>query len=260
MGVWIPTLLAVGCVSLLGLLGGFTLQFRSLARHSVLTTLVALAVGALLGDAFLHILPDAAASWGGFTPQLGLMVLAGFLPFFVMEAFLRWEHTHGTHAHGPGEHEEAAAGRVAPFGWMNLVGSGVHNLLDGVVIAAAFQVSQPLGLSTALAVGLHEIPHELGDFAVLVKAGFPPRRALLYNFLSACVATLGAVGFLLLPFPPAALDKIALPLTAGGFVYIAAADLVPELHHHGGDRRQTALIFMGVLAGLAAMLGILALE
>ncbi len=260
MGVWLSTLLAVGAVSLLGLLGGITLQIRALARHSVLTTLVAVAVGALLGDAFLHLLPEAAVSWGGFTPALGMAVLAGFLPFFIMEAFLRWEHTHGTHAHSPHDHAEARPARVAPFGWMNLVGSGVHNLLDGVVIAASFQAGEGLGIATAIAVGLHEIPHELGDFAVLVKAGFPPRRALLYNFLSACVALLGAIVFLLLPFSPEALDHIALPLTAGGFVYIAAADLVPELHHHGGERRQTAFIFLGVLAGLAMMWAFLALE
>lgn len=272
MDVWVPTLLAVGAVSLLSLLGAITLAVRSLGRHSVLITLVAIAVGSLLGDAFLHLLPDASKAWGGFTPALGALVLAGFVPFFVLETALRWSHSSGpAHDHAVAAPEHTHLGHavphlhapkpgVAPFGWVNLAGSGLHNLVDGVVIAAAFRVDMGLGIATAVAVGLHEIPHELGDFAVLIRSGMAPRRALLYNFLSALMAVFGALVFLLLPLNPLTLEKYALPLTAGGFLYIAAADLIPELHHHTGDRRHVLMILGGILGGVLLLAALLRLE
>lgn len=265
--VWVATLLAVIAVSLLSLLGAITLAVRSLRQHTVLITLVAIAVGSLLGDAFLHLLPDATAAWAGFTPMLGLLVLAGFLPFFLLETVLRWNHAAAdphdhVHAHLGHEelHEHAASKPVAPYGWINLAGSGVHNLIDGIVIAASFRVDMGLGIATAVAVGLHEIPHELGDFAVLLRSGMAPRRALLFNFVSALMAILGAVAVLVLPLDPGSLERYALPITAGGFIYIAATDLVPELHHHTGDRKQVTLILVGLLGGLALMAGLLHLD
>ncbi len=264
--VWIPTLLAVAAVSMVSLIGAAA-GARFLTRHLVILTLVALAAGSLLGDALLHLLPEAAELWDGFTVPLAALVIAGFLAFFVMESVLRWKHAHGevleadAHSHDEAAHGHHAklatpAARVAPFAWMNLIGDGVHNFLDGVVIAAAFLVDVPLGIATTVAVALHEIPQELGDFAVLLRAGVPPRRALLYNFLSAVTAFLGAALFLILPLDQTSLERIALPVTAGGFLYIAAADLIPELHHHTGDRH-VVLILAGLLGGIGIMFALL---
>ncbi|MFO1533602.1 MAG: ZIP family metal transporter [Thermoplasmatota archaeon] len=264
---WLPTLGSVAAVSLLSFLGAAYLLVGILRHHYVLLGMVALAVGALLGDAFLHILPESTAAWGGFSATMGLAVLAGFLPFFLLESVLRSRHTHSiphaadetAHLGHPEPHVHAQA-RPALFGWMNLAGSALHNALDGAVIAAAFLADRGLGVATAIAVGLHEIPHEFGDVAVLIKGGFPLRRALLFNFLSALLALAGALAILVLPIPHAAISLYALPITAGGFLYIAAADLVPELHHHTGDRRHVALILMGLVGGLALMAALLRLE
>lgn len=271
------TMLAVAVVSALSLLGSAYLLSGILRRHTVLMGMVAIAVGALLGDAFMHILPEATEVWGGFTPKLGLLVLAGFLPFFILESLLRWRHTHAfTEEHGPSEHTHVghlephahdhahdrprAPRGPAAFGILNLAGSAMHNLLDGAVIAAAFLADVNLGIATAIAVGLHEIPHELGDVAVLMRSGFTARRAIFFNFLSACTALLGALAVLVLPVPTGVMERYALPITAGGFLYIAAADLIPELHHHTGDRRQTGIIVGGLVVGLGLMYGLLRLE
>jgi len=264
-------LAAVAGVSIVSLIGAAA-GARWLERHAVVLAAVALAAGALLGDALLHLLPESSLLWGGFTLPMAALVVAGFLVFFLLETVLRYGHAHGEsalaeahghhHAHDArsppaGERRADGHGRVKAFGWMNLVGDGLHNLIDGVVIAAAFLIDVPLGFATALAVALHEIPQELGDFAVLVRAGFSRRRALLFNFLSALVALAGALIFLLLPFDTELLEKYALPITAGGFIYIAAADLIPELHHHTGDR-SAIYILMAFLAGLGIMAALLA--
>jgi zinc and cadmium transporter len=208
-------------------------------------------------------MPEAAEHWGGFPVQVALLVLGGFLVFFLLEVFLRAQHAHGEaldegHGHDDG-HGHAAHGRVAPFGWMNLIGDGVHNFLDGAVLAATFSQDTALGLATTVAVVLHEIPQELGDFAVLLRSGMSRRRALLWNLATALTAFAGAALFFLLPFPLETVERWALPLTAGGFLYIAGADLVPELHHHAGDRHARAIV-AGVLLGIAAMAALLLME
>jgi zinc and cadmium transporter len=254
--VWAASLFAVIAVSGVSLVG-IVVGRRWLQNHAVLLTLVALAAGALLGDALLHLLPEAAEKWGEFGVELATLVLAGFVAFFLMESVLRYGHAHGekaTDAHAGHSHQ------IQPFGWMNLASDGLHNFVDGVIIAAAFSTGDlVVGLAATIAVALHEIPQEIGDYAVLVRAGFARNRALLWNFASAAIAILGAILFLLLPFDPEALQRIALPVTAGGFIYIAAADLIPELHHHTGDRH-SRLIIVGLLAGLGIMFGLLLLE
>lgn len=275
--VWLYTLAAVAVVSLMSLIGAAA-GLRWFTRHSVVLTLVAVAAGALLGDALLHLLPEASELWGGFPLAMAVLVIGGFLVFFFLETVLRFGHAHGelalddphehhphherAHAHSPSPAGMAktpapGASAVKPFGWMNLAGDGLHNFIDGVIIAAAFSTGDPaLGIATAVAVALHEIPQELGDFAVLLRAGFSARKALWLNFASALTSVAGALLFLLLPFDSETLEKYALPVTAGGFLYIAAADLIPELHHHTGDRH-SGLIVAGLLAGLAIMAALL---
>ncbi len=250
--IW--ALASVGIVSLLSLAGAFGLSFGILQRHRVMMGLIALAAGTLLGDAFLHLLPEA--SHDGFGPTLGFWILAGFLIMFGIEVVLRRGHSHAEdlgqeHAHGHGE--------VQPFGWLNLVGDGLHNLLDGVIIAAAYLIDIHAGIATTIAVALHEIPQELGDFAVLVRSGMPTSKALLLNFGSAMVAFVGAAAVLLAGIDPDQLAVIALPLISGAFVYIAAADLIPELHHHSKGK-DIVVIVLSLLVGLLLMAALLGLE
>lgn len=259
MDPWLPTLAAVTAVSLVSLVGAAA-GWRWLRSHTAILSLVAVAAGALLGDAFLHLLPESAELWDGVPLEMALLILGGFLVFFFLEVFLRLQHAHGEvleddHGHG----HTGAHGEVAPFGWMNLLGDGVHNFLDGLVLAAAFTQDLGLGLATTVAVVLHEIPQELGDFAVLLRSGMSRRRALLWNVATAFTSLAGAVLFLLLPFDVETLEKVALPLTAGGFLYIAAADLIPELHHHAGSRHARQIV-AGVVLGILAMAALLLLE
>ncbi len=243
------TLASVLVVSLVSLIGALTLTFGALSNHRVQVFLIALAAGTLLGDAFLHILPEAAAH--GFGARLGGTILLGFLALFLLEVVLRRGHSHGEHHHDD-EH-------LHPFGILNLVGDFVHNFLDGVILAAAFLVDIGLGLATTIAVVLHEVPQELGDFAILVRSGFTPAKALALNLASALAAVVGALLVLLLDVAVADLEAVALPLVAGAFIYIAAADLVPELHHHGTGRTMW-VILVGLVAGLLIMAGLGAIE
>lgn len=219
MSTWSAALLSVLAVSALPL-GGFLLLARGEERvERALQPLVAFAVGALLAGAFLHLLPEAIAQLGT-GPPVFLGVLGGFVGFFVLEKFL-WR----THGHAPSDR----ARRGPRLATLNLVGDGLHNLIDGMVIAAAYVADPGLGLTTTLAVLAHEVPQELGDFAVLVYGGMPVRRAVGFNFLTGLTAVAGAV-LVLAAGPALGSPAVLLPVAAGGFVYIAAADLVPELH------------------------------
>jgi zinc and cadmium transporter len=239
---WVLTILSVAGVSLLSLLGAVTFVVRRAALHRVLPYLVSMAAGALLGNAFLHLLPEI--SEGGLTVGDGLLVLAGMVLFFVLERFIHW-HQHG-HADG-----HAA---VAPSAWLNLVGDGLHNFIDGVILASAWLQDPALGATTTLAVALHEVPQELGDFSVLLHGRLPRGRALLLNLASGFVALVGALLTLALRGAVAGFEAPVLAITAGGFVYIAAADLIPELHR---ELRPVASALQ--LACLLGGIGLLAL-
>lgn len=213
-------LLSVLGVSLTSLVGAVVLLGRG-GMKKILPLLVALAAGAMLGDTFLHLLPHAVVDAGGFTAEISWGVLGGLLGFFVVEGVLHWHH-HGedVHEHGPGG--------VHHIGWMNLIGDCLHNLIDGMLIAAAWFVSPEVGLATTVAVLLHEIPQEFGDFGVLLHAGFSPAKAVLFNLASALFAVVGAVIVLIIG-PDTHLAAYLVPVAAGGFLYIACADLVPEM-------------------------------
>ena len=232
MEVWLYALGSVLLVSLVSLVGVFTLSLNVDRLQRIVFLLVSFAVGAMLGGAVIHLIPHAFDELGDRTA--GLLVLAGVIVFFMLEKFLHWRHDHGV-AMAAAEVDVAAALEVEtkpvrPFATMNLVGDAAHNLLDGMVIAAAYLVSIPAGVVTTVAVMLHEIPQEIGDFGVLVYGGFEPKKALLYNFVSGLAAVVGAVLFIGTQVEGYA--AYLLPLTAGSFIYIAGSDLIPELHHH----------------------------
>jgi zinc and cadmium transporter len=235
-------------VSGLSLIGALTLVVRPRTLDRVLLALIAFAAGALLGDAFIHLLPEIAESETGFDLTASFALLGGVIAFFVLEKVLHWHH-----AHFPREEH------VHPVAVTNIVGDGLHNFVDGSLIAGSFLVSTKLGIATAIAVVLHEIPQELGDFAILVRAGLKPRRALVLNMLSGLAAVLGAVVTLVLAGSIDGVERVVVPLTAGAFVYIASTDLLPELHKEPEVGRSIVQL-VGVLAGVAVMALLLLLE
>ncbi|HVL33627.1 MAG TPA: ZIP family metal transporter [Actinomycetota bacterium] len=245
--VWLYTLGSVAIVSLLSLSGAvFLLAKRNVLRRSLLV-LISFSVGALLGDVFLHLLPELSED-GGLTTGTMLGVLTGIGAFFVLEKFLHWHHAH-----------IASEDVIHPVAITNLVGDALHNFIDGAIIAGAFLVGVPIGITTTIAVALHEIPQEMGDLGILMHAGLDMRRALLLNFLGAFAAVLGAVLTLLLAGSIDGMARALIAITAGGFVYIAGADLIPELQRE--TRPATSIVqFGGVVAGVAVMAALLLLE
>lgn len=233
----IYTLGSVIIVSILSMIGIIVLLFKRKFLDSILLLLVAFSAGALLGGAFLHLIPESTAS--------PIYILAGILIFFILEKVIHWRHCHHTTCDDHPHHLAA----------MNLVGDAVHNAIDGMVIAGSYMVSIPLGIATTVAVILHEIPQEIGDFGVLLYSGMKPKKAILYNFLSALFAVAGAILALTIGQYVEHFTEVIIPITAGGFIYIATADLIPELHKELKVKKtltQFLMIIIGV--GLMAIL------
>lgn len=209
---------------------------------------VSFATGALLGAALLALLPEAIAGAGvAGAHAIGLTLVSGLGVFFVIEKLVLWWHSEEGHDGHDHPHDHGARERAS--GVLVLVGDSVHNALDGILIAAAFLTSRPLGLVTTLAVAAHEIPHRVGDFAVLVQAGLGRRRALLLNFATGLAAVIGAAIAWLTLQGALGLLPYALAFAAAGFLYIAVAGLIPGLHRRADPRTsaiQVLLIGLGV--------------
>ncbi|MFC1540746.1 ZIP family metal transporter [Candidatus Margulisiibacteriota bacterium] len=239
--VWLYTLAAVFVVSLVSFVGVLTVAVRLDVLKKILMFLVSLSAGALLGGAFFHLIPEAAEA-GGFDARLAILILTGIMVFFVLEKIICWRHCH----------IPTSADHPHPIALMNLIGDAFHNLIDGMIIAGSFLVSVPLGITTTIAVIFHEIPQEIGDFGVLVHGGFGRLKALLVNFASAPTAVLGAVLVLALNLKVEVVAAYLVPFTAGGFIYIAGSDLIPEL-----KRNITPLNSLVEMLFLLAGLGIM---
>jgi zinc and cadmium transporter len=247
MAIWY-TFLSVLLISLVSFVGAVTLFFSSKRLRSIIFVLVSLSVGALFGDVFIHLLPEMFTQ-GGATLPISLSILAGILFFFVLEKFLRWHHHHD------GDEEET--GKTSrTLGYLNLISDGAHNFLDGAFIAGAFLVSVPVGMATTLAVLLHEVPQEIGDFGILLHAGFKPKEALLWNAISALVAFLGVILILTIGPSTTILSQVFIPFTAGSFLYIAGSDLVPELHRTH-DPKSSVIQFFAIVIGILLMASLL---
>ncbi len=236
-----PTFAIALGLSLLGGLGGLVvasglLLFRESARARLVPWLVSYAVGALLGVSLLAILPKALEALP--STHVFATLLAGILLFFVLEKLVLWRHCH---THDCEVHESAAS--------LVVVGDAFHNFVDGAVIAAAVMTSIPLGVSTAIAVAAHEIPQEVGDFAILLHSGYTRRSALLVNVLSAAAGAVGAVLALLAFDLVPRMLPYALAMAAASFLYVAMADLIPGLHRgrtDGNSLRQVLLVAAGI--------------
>lgn len=249
--VYFYSIAAVLVVSLISLVGVFTLGIAHKSLRRFLIFLISFSAGALLGDAFIHLLPEIVEEYG-FSSQISLLVLLGIALFFVLEKFIHWEHCHG---------HVLEEGHIHSFAYMNLIGDGFHNFLDGVIIASSFLINVPAGIATTIAVALHEIPQEIGDFGVLLHGGFSKGKALLINFASALMAVVGAIVALLIGGYIGNIELFLVPIAAGGFIYIAASDLIPELHKHSNGKAINSILQLVMfILGIVAMYLLLFLE
>lgn len=229
--------LVIGLLSLGGAIT-FSISERLLSRVALF--LVAFSTGALIGGAFFHLIPEALEI-APVIQTFGYLIV-GIAIFFVLERYLKWRH-----CHDDGDCE------VHTFTHMSILGDGLHNFIDGLVIISSFSISIELGIITAIAMAAHELPQELGDFGVLVHGGYSRRKALGWNFVTALTAILGVlVGYFLISSFEY-VNAILLPVAAGGFIYIAMSDLVPELHKEPKISK-SVLNFMLFLAGIGFML------
>ncbi len=229
-------LVATFLVSLISFVGVFTLSLSRKRLERVLILLVGFAAGGMMGGAFLHLLPEALelASAG----QVFLFTIAGFTFFLVLERYFFWRHCHD------------GICQVHAFTYLNLIGDSIHNFVDGLVLAASFMVDFRTGLITTLAVILHEIPQEIGDYGVLVYGGFKRSKALLFNFFVSLIALAGALVGYRIAESTAVFAQFLLPFTAGGFIYVASSDLIPEMQREKRAWRANAS-FVFFLLGIA---------
>lgn len=239
--IWLYSILSILTVSLVSLVGVLTLPLKSDRLKNFLLYIVAFSAGAMIGDVFIHLLPETVEE-NGFGLDTSFVILAGIMLTFVTEKIV-----HVRHEHLPEDKKRSHTVSV-----MSLFGDGVHNFIDGLIVGASYLVSIPVGLATTIAVVLHEIPQEIGNFGVLLHGGFSKSKALFFNFLSALTAFLGLFIALSLSQQTEGVTKFLLPLAAGNFIYIAGSDLIPELHKEEGAR-QYALQFLMLLAGIFVM-------
>lgn len=235
-------------VSLVSFIGVFTLSIKESTLRKYLFLFVSLAVGALIGDAFIHLIPEAFEGSNNPT-TVSVAIIAGIAVFFILEKVMHWHH----------HHSDEECPEIHPTGRMILFSDGVHNFIDGLIIGASYLISVEVGIATTIAVILHEIPQEIGDFGVLVHSGYSTTKALLFNFFSALTAIIGAVLALIIGGTTETLTSWLIPIAAGGFIYIAMADLVPEMHKTK-HVPHSILQFVFALVGVVSMLVLLLVE
>jgi zinc and cadmium transporter len=240
VSVWLLTLASVTIISLVSIVGVLLIKAKIELGKKRLMYMVSFSVGGLFGGAFLHLLPESLEIHTAET--VSLMVLTGILSSFLIEMLLKWRHCHipTCDDHPP------------TFVYMNLLGDGVHNFIDGIVVGGAYLSSQGLGVATSLAIILHEIPQEIGDFGVLLYGGIEYRKALLFNLLSGLTALIGAFLALLLGEFVEGITGYLLPFALGNFVYIAGSDLVPELQDEK-PLDETLIQFILMIVGITLL-------
>ncbi len=235
MSTFFYILIATTLISFGALVGIFTLAINEQKLNKILLLLVSLSAGALMGGAFIHLLPEASEELNG--KALYGIVLLSFISFFFLEKLFHWRHCH------KGKCD------IHSFGYMNLFGDTIHNFIDGLILAATFMTDIRLGFISTLAIALHEIPQEIGDFGVLLYAGFKKKKALIANFLVATTVIIGGiVGYFLSSLN--SFTVYLLPFAAGGFIYIAASDLMPEIRKEQSLKKSIAsfgMFLIGVL-------------
>jgi zinc and cadmium transporter len=245
--IWFYSLLSVFIVSCISLIGLFTITIKKETLNKMLLYFVSFSVGGLLGDAFIHLLPESIELNNNL--YLSFYIILGVIASFTVEKFIQWRHCHIPTSK---EHPH-------PFAIMNLIGDSVHNFIDGLIIGASYLISLQIGFATTMAVIFHEIPQEIGDFGVLIHGGFKMKRALFLNFVTALTAIAGTIISLTIGSYSGNLTNFLLPFAIGSFIYIAGSDLIPELHKETKPIKSLIQLIM-LLAGIGIMYIFLFLE
>jgi len=227
-------------VSLVSFAGALSLVLNAKLLKRILILMVALSAGSLIGGAFLHLLPEAMEKISDSLLPF-IYTISGFTVFFILEKYLYWRHCHKEKC------------EVHSFTYLNLIGDGLHNFIDGLIIGVSFTSSVHIGIAAAMAIILHEIPQELGDFGVLIYGGMKPSRALFFNFISALTAVAGTVAGYYFAGMFSGFTFALMAFAAGGFIYVGACDLIPELHRQP-DRSSAMLTMFLFLLGMGMML------
>jgi len=217
--------------------GVITLAMNQKFLSKILLSLVSLSAGTMLAAALLHLLPEAINELGTTLPFE--LTLLSFIGFFILERFLHWRHCHDK------DHLTKHT-----MGMMNLIADAIHNFLDGVLIAASFASGAGLGVVATLAIALHEIPQEIGDFGVLLHSGYTKKKALMFNILVSLTAILGGILGFIASHTMTEFSHYLIPVAAGGFIYISATDLIPELKAETSTKRTISMIatfLLGIL-------------
>lgn len=240
MNNFIAAIISSVVVSLIAFVGIIALALNDKLLNKIQILLVGLGAGGLIGGAFLHMIPESINKFSDYT-VLFLFVLSGFIFFFILEKFLFWRHCHDGKC------------TIHTFTYLNLVGDGIHNFIDGLIIGGSFIVDIKFGMVVTFAIILHEIPQELGDFGVLTYGGMKKSKALFFNFLSALTAIIGTVAGYFFSQSYGAFMNVLFPFAAGGFIYIASCDLIPELHKQT-NKAISILSIISFLIGITFML------
>jgi len=249
------TIISVIVVSLVSLIGIITLFFGKKKINHLLPTLVSISAGTLFGGAFLHLIPEAVEESGSFGISISFFILLGIIIFFLLDKLIHWKHSHteASLIHSTKENKSSMA-------YLNLLGDGFHNFLDGLIIAGSYLVSIPTGIATTIAVVIHETPQEIADFGVLMYSGLSKWKALFYNFLTATFAIVGAILGLILGTQSETFITAIVPFAGGAFVYVAGSNLIPELLRKNHRLKILFQQFLAFLVGIIIMYGLLFLE
>jgi zinc and cadmium transporter len=238
MSEFIYIIVSTLLISIIALVGILILYFKKIDLDKVIYYLVSLAVGTFLGGAFFHLFPEASKELD--LDFLYTAVLFSLIFYFILEKIIHWRHCHKRDCH------------VHSFGYVNLFGDGVHNFIDGLIIASAYLTDIKLGIVTTIAIALHEIPQEVGDYGVLLHAGFKKKKALMINFAVALITVLGGVfGYYIVRINENFISYL-LPVAIGGFIYIAMSDLIPELREEK-DKKKFCFTFIFFIVGIIVM-------
>lgn len=223
---------------LLALTGAFSFLLSKKFFNKILIVLVSFSVGALLGGAFFHLIPESLNSLK--LAKTIILFALGIVLFLVLEKMIHWRHCHNQEC------------KIHPYSYLILYGDAMHNFIDGLLIAGSFLVSIPIGIVTSILVLAHELPQEIGYFGVLVHGGFSKKRALFFNLLSQLTAVIGGLaGYFFLSLTK--YSAYLLPIAAGGFIYIAVQDLIPEIFKEK-DNKKRIINLIAVIAGLIVLI------
>tara|TARA_Y100000310_G_C20630848_1_gene788590 strand:- start:981 stop:1736 length:756 start_codon:yes stop_codon:yes gene_type:complete len=248
LNVWIYSIISVLLVSIISIIGVVFFSVRIKTLKKVMIYMVSFSAGALFGDVFIHLLPEIAEEVG-FGLNISIYVLVGIIFSFIVEKIIHWRHCHHPHDE---EHNHTLA-------TMNIFGDFVHNFIDGIIIGVSYLVSIPVGIATTVAVVLHEIPQEIGEFGVLIHSGYTRKKALFFNFIVSLSAVIGVIASLILNNSMEGVTTFMIPFAAGSFIYIAGSDLIPELHKEVELKKSIYQLISFVL-GIGIMILLLLLE